>query len=187
MGEGDRERWDARYREGSHRDAAAPAWLEALALPRSGRALDVAAGAGRAALWLAARGLDTLAVDVSPAGLELAERRARDAGLSLRTQAIDLEHEALPGGPFDVISCFHYLQRDLFPQLIERLAPGGWLCCEIATERNLERHARPSRRFLLAEGELEQLCAGLEIAHADEDWHDDRHVARIVARRPAPV
>jgi hypothetical protein len=66
-----------------------------------------------------------------------------------------------------------------------RLAPGGWLCCEIATVRNLERHARPSRRFLLEAGELRALCEPLESVFYDEDWHDGRHVARSVARAAA--
>jgi SAM-dependent methyltransferase len=187
MSEGDREHWDARYREASHSGGPAPDWLASAVpgFPESGRALDVAAGRGRIALWLAARGLRVLAADVSPVGLEQARAAARESGLALETLTIDLERESLPAGPFELISCFHYLQRDLFPALIERLAPGGWLCCEIATVGNLERHAHPSRRFLLEAGELPRLCAPLEIAHSAEGWFDDRCVARVIARRPA--
>ena len=186
MAEGDREHWDARYREASHSGGPAPDWLAAVAdqWPRSGRALDVAAGRGRIALWLASRGLRVLAADVSPVGLEQAREAARSAGHVLETVTVDLEREALPQGPFDVITCFHYLQRDLFPALIERLVPGGCLGCEIATVGNLERHAHPSRRFLLERGELAQLCAPLEIMHSVEGWFDDRCVARVIARRP---
>lgn len=187
MAEGDREHWDARYREASAAGGPAPEWLAAFAQrwPPAGRALDVAAGRGRIALWLAARGLRVLAVDVSPVGLAQAEQAARAAGQRLETLAIDLEGEALPEGPFDVITCFHYLQRDLFPRLAVRLAPGGWLFAEIATVRNLERHAHPSRRFLLEPGELRGLCGGLEIVHFEEGWFDDRHLARAAARRAA--
>jgi SAM-dependent methyltransferase len=185
MAQGDRAHWDARHREGPHGEAPAPAWLAEFAplWPAGGRALDVAAGRGRIALWLAARGLRVLAADVSPVGLEQAHAAARAAGLALEILEIDLESEPLPPGPFDVISCFHYLQRDLFPGLIERLAPGGWLCVEIATTRNLERHAHPSRRFLLEPGELVRRVEPLAVAHAVEGWFDDRHVARVAARR----
>jgi SAM-dependent methyltransferase len=189
MAEGDRERWDRTWRDAGHGDGDAPAWLDALDedLPRSGRALDVASGTGRVAKYWAARGLATLAVDVSPVGLERARDAAARAGLSLETHVLDLEVEPLPEGPFAAISVFHYLQRDLFPALVAQLAPGGVLACEIATVGNLERHAKPSRRFLLEPDELRALCAPLETSFYDEGWHDDRCVARILARRASPA
>ncbi len=68
-----------------------------------------------------------------------------------------------------------------------RLAPGGVLACEIATVQNLERHAKPSRRFLLELGELPRLCAPLEVVHYTEGWQGDRCLARILARRTSPA
>jgi len=182
---GDRERWDRAFAQGRHTGAAVPRWLDDFdaVLPKTGRALDVAAGAGRAARYWAARGLTTLAVDVSPVGLELAREAAARAGLALDTRALDLETELLPDGHFHAISCFHYLQRSLFPALVARLAPGGVLVCEIATVRNLERHASPSARFLLHPGELAELCRPLAIVTQQEDWFDGSSLARVIARR----
>src|SRR5262249_56660766 len=94
---------------------------------------------------------------------------AARAGLQLETRALDLELDPLPEGPFAAVSCFHYLQRDLFPRLVECLAPGGVLVCEIATVRNLERHASPSPRFLLQPGELLALCRPLAVLTHSED------------------
>ncbi len=186
MAEADRERWDRIWREGGHGEGAEPPlWLAALdaEMPRAGRALDVACGAGRVALFWAARGLDALAVDVSPEALRRAQEAASAAGLSLATLALDLEREPPPAGPFAAISVFHYLQRDLFPALAARLAPGGVLACEIATVENLERNPKPSRRFLLERGELPGLCAPLETIHHREGWDGGRCLARILARR----
>lgn len=185
MAEADRERWDRIHREGGHADTSPPAWLAELGaeLPRSGRALDVASGAGRLALFWAARGLETHAADISVEGLRRAHESAARARLELHTHALDLEWHPLPEGPFTAISCFHYLQRELFPKLAERLAPGGVLACEIATVRNLERNAKPSRRFLLEPNELLRLCAPLEIVAYREGWHADRCDARVLARR----
>ena len=186
MAEGDRERWDASHRAAGPANPPAPEWLAALdaELPRAGRALDVAAGTGRVARFWAARGLHTLAVDVSPEGLRLARAAAAREGLALETLALDLERDPLPAGPFAAISVFHYLQRDLFPKLAALLAPDGVLACEIATVRNLERHAKPSARFLLQEGELARLVGPLALEHSTEGWtNEGACVARVLARR----
>ncbi len=181
----DRERWDRRYAEGSHPEDAQVDWLDALAdeIPCKGLALDVAAGTGSVARWLARRGLRVTAVDISPVGLEQCRQAARAEGLELETLELDLEQSPPPAAPYAVVSCFHYLQRDLFPALCERLAPGGVLVCEIANRRNLERHAHPSRRFLLEPNELLTLCAPLEIVYYREGWIEDRSQARVVARK----
>ena len=181
----DRAKWDARYAQGSTGEA--PAWIDALdlALPETGRALDVASGAGRIALWAARRGLAVTAVDVSPVGLAIARDTAATEGLSLETIAMDLEESELPEGPFALITCFHYRQPSLWPAMKARLAPGGVLLAEVLTVTNLERHAHPSRRWLAEPGELLALAAGLEILFHREAWEDDRHPARLVARAPA--
>jgi SAM-dependent methyltransferase len=189
MSDADRERWDLRWAAGAERDGAAPPeWLRELGddWPARGRALDVAAGAGRVAVWLAREGLSVTAVDVSPVGLARARSAAAAGGLAVETLVLDLERDPLPPGPFDLVTCFGYLQRDLFPALAERLAPRGILACEIATVRNLERHARPGRRFLLEPGEIVDLVGPLELLLYREGWFGDRALARIAARRRMP-
>src|SRR5262245_61692495 len=106
------EKWDARYRERGAPGDPSP-WVTSLdgVLPHRGRALDVAGGAGRHAIWLARRGLDVTLCDVSTVGLEIAAR----AEPRLTCRRVDLESEPLPAGPWDLIVCFHYLQRALFP------------------------------------------------------------------------
>lgn len=52
------------------------------------------------------------------------------------------------------------------------------------TVRNLERHQRPPRPYLLDEGELPKLLDELRIVHYQEGWlTDGRHDAVVVARR----
>jgi tellurite methyltransferase len=186
----DRERWNDRYRgrapgEGAPSDFVA--WLEGV-LPSAGRALDVAGGAGADAVLLAERGLAVTLLDVSDEALRLARDRATAHGVTLSTVRLDLEAEPPPAGPWDVVLVRHYLQRPLLPRLGGLLAPGGLLCVCIATRRNLERHPRPSARFLLEPGELPGLVPGLEIVRWVEDWTHEgpegRHEARLVARVP---
>ncbi len=182
----DRQKWDAKYA------ADAAAWREPSAvllglaefLPSQGRALDVAGGAGRNALWLAQRGLNVTVADVSPVGLALAQQRAAAAGLTIETIQIDLEREPLPPGPFDLIFSICYLWRPLFAAFPASLAPGGILAVIQPTKKNLERNGKPPAAYLLDEGELRKLVHGLEIIHYTEDWSaDGRHDAVLIAKK----
>jgi len=182
----ERQRWNERYTAAGIRGG--PFWFlsrQLDLLPRSGRALDVAGGSGGEACLLAGHGLDVTLVDVSDVALELAGQRAAELGVELDLVRADLTVDPLPGGPWDVVTCLHYLQRDLFPVMAEALAPGGWLVVVLATTTNLERHERPSRRFLLEPHELGSLISDLpvDVVHLEESWAD-RHEARLVARRP---
>ncbi|MBW7906961.1 MAG: class I SAM-dependent methyltransferase [Phycisphaerae bacterium] len=166
------------------------AFLEQVApeLP-TGRALDVACGCGRDAVWLADRGWRVTAVDVLPDALDLSrdlERRYLKRSVVEWRQA-DLEaHAAIAdlaaAGPFDLVSVFRYLNRPLLARVRDWLAPGGGLVCETFTTLHRERHGRPAREGLvLRPGELPALFSGWHIRCSDEGWHDDAHTARLWA------
>lgn len=185
----DRERWNRRHADagGATRGPAAQVTELDAQLPRRGRALDVAGGRGRHALWLAARGLDVTLADVSDVALAAAQASAEARGLRLRTARCDLERHGPPPGDYDLVVVSDFLYRPLLSQLADRLAPGGLLLVVHPTRRNLQQHAQPSARFLLDEGELSRLIDaidGLQVLLADERWRSDsRHVARVLARR----
>ncbi len=186
MSEADREKWDARWADATEAPRA-PAWLDAWMAdgPREGRALDLAAGTGRFALSAARAGLDAHAVDVSPVGLEKLRANGAREGLHVSTHVCDLDTDPLPAGEFAWIGVFHFLDRRRFAEVSRSLAPGGRLIACIATETNLERHARPSRRFLLARGELPRLFPELRPLRIEEGWVDERHLARGLFTRDA--
>jgi SAM-dependent methyltransferase len=181
----DRQRWNAKWRDGPPRDASRFLVSLGEVVPRAGRALDVAGGPGHDALWLAARGLDVTLVDVSDVALARAREAATARGLPLTLEARDLELAGVPDGPWDLVVCLNYLQRSLFPRWPQVLAPGGLLVFAQPTRTNLERNPNPSSRFSLAPGELATLVPpGLEVLSLTEAWTDEgRHEARLVARR----
>jgi tellurite methyltransferase len=186
MAEADRHAWDARHRErgGGPQEPSGVLVAHDALLPRRGRALDVAGGTGRNALWLARRGLDVTLADISGVALELARQDAARSGVPVRTLAIDLESEPLPPGPWDLIVCVHYLWRPLFDAIPAALAPGGRLVVVHPTRSNLQRHGRPAARHLLEDGELPGLVRDLDVLRYEEGWAEGgRHEARLVARR----
>ena len=193
MSEGDRERWNAKWRERAGELEPPLAFLadHAHLLPAEGKALDVAGGAGRNAVWLAKRGLDVTLVDVSDVAITRAERKASDAGVALRTRRVDLDEPLGLAPLYDLALMIHYLNRDHRDAIAELLVTGGVLVAVQQTVRNLERHEHPSRRFLVDEGELEDWVRriGFEVLVAREGWNDEgRHEAEVIARRlpPAP-
>ncbi len=186
MPEFDRAKWDAKYADPEFAPREPSAVLISLAefLPTSGKAIDVAGGAGRNAIWLAQRGLDVTIADVSPVGLAQAEARAQKAGVTLTTLCTDLQEKPFPAGPWDLIVSVRYLHRPLFAIYPSVLTPGGSLVVIQPTKTNLERHDKPPPDFLLEDGELPRLIQGLKVIHCEEGWlADGRHDAVLVAAK----
>jgi tellurite methyltransferase len=102
---------------------------EAWMIPR-GLALDIAAGTGRNAIFLAEQGFSVVAIDVSSVALEQGRRRAAEKLLPISWQQADLEQVELPQHAYDLIVNFNYLQRSLFPQIRRALKVSGRLIFE---------------------------------------------------------
>ena len=182
MSEADRVKWDARWADRDRPAVPSQVLLDlADLLPRRGRALDVAGGAGRHAIWLARRGLAVTVVDISARALALAQA----AEPRLAILACDLDVTPPPPGPWDLVLVFHFLDRRLYRTLPALLAPGGLLVLVHPTRTNLERHPSPGAPYLLEPGEASTFMSGLDVVHAEEGWScEDRHEARVVGRRP---
>jgi tellurite methyltransferase len=193
---GARERWNRRWSERGVRPlqrAPAP-WLvqNARMLPRAQgrRALDVACGDGRHAVYLARLGFAVDACDVSDVAIDGLRAATGAAGLAITARRMDLEHQPLPGDGYDVIVQINYLQRELFGSLAAALAPGGILVAETFTRAHVERlGARLDDRFLLRPGELLTAFAPLRLLRyrAGITGEPDRRkaVASLVSERPA--
>jgi len=166
---------------------APAAWLvqHSELLPRRGSALDVACGRGRHALWLAERGLTTLAVDRDADAVRELNDLARDRRLPLRAEVHDLEGHARPflGASFDVIVVVHYLHRPLFPALVAALAPRGVLVYETFTRAQAARGKPTNPDFLLEPSELLELVRPLEVLVSREGDYDGQMIASVIARR----
>src|SRR5687767_10791749 len=82
--------WDERYAAGRQwSDAPNALAAQLLSDLPPGRALDVAAGEGRMSLWLASRGWQVTALDLSAAGLDRGRARAAELGLQVDWQVAD--------------------------------------------------------------------------------------------------
>ncbi len=146
MAAADGARWNARY---AARDpGVTPAPPDALVdadmvglVPTSGRALDVACGLGAQTIWMAQRGLDVTALDISDEAVNRLGGSARRSGVDQRVTAMCLDLDAgLPGEltGFDVIVCQRFRDPRLHSQFVERLAPGGLLVVTVLSVTGAE-------------------------------------------------
>jgi SAM-dependent methyltransferase len=179
----DATRWDDRYRSASPSGPLAP---DAVAdredlielLPDTGVAIDIACGLGGQSLWLAQRGLDVVALDVSPIAIDALRAAAHNAGLADRIDArvtdLDLGLPAEPATA-DVIVCQRFRQPSLYAQIAARLAVGGIAIVTVLSEVG----AASPGPFHAPPGELVAAFDGFDILDAQEG----RGLATVVARR----
>jgi len=185
----DRERWEARYGRDTFEPERTPSeFLVAHAHLLHGRVLDVAAGSGRNALFLARCGLSVDAIDIAFAGLQRLRRTARAEGLSVRAVQADLDALPLPLERFDAIVNIRYLQRSLFGPMQRAVKPGGLIVFEtfLIDQQTIGHPQHPE--FLLQRGELRSAFRAFDLLEYEEGLFTSTgtraFLARMLARRP---
>jgi SAM-dependent methyltransferase len=185
--------WNKRYRlrERPEEDLAAeptPLVVQSAKGLTPGKALDLACGAGRNALWLAEHGWEVTAVDGAQAAIEILQARAAERGLRVNTVVADLEKGEFEIEPsrWDLVALCYYLQRNLYESAKRGVRPGGILISIV----HITEPGEAASQHRLLPGHLEKYSAGWEILHRHEGKPNDsahrRSVAEIVARRPLP-
>ncbi|MGA9667735.1 MAG: class I SAM-dependent methyltransferase [Terracidiphilus sp.] len=116
-------------------------------------ALEIGAGTGTNAIWMAERGFDVLGVDVAPLAVESARTKMEGRGLSCRFAALDFLAATPPDGPFHFVfdrGCFHVFdepdERQRFAARVAAiLAPGGLWLSMIGSTEGPPREVGPPR------------------------------------------
>jgi SAM-dependent methyltransferase len=154
----DRDRWNAKFLAGEAQSAQPdPFLIETCANLTPGRALDLAGGAGRHALWLAQRGWTVTLADLSDEGLAIASQRAAAASIAVTTRREAAEETvawAAGSQPFDLIVVVWCLLRGQFALLPSALAPGGLLLYKTYTSEHIRYSEGHSLGTALHPGEL---------------------------------
>jgi len=180
MSDADRLRWDGRYTTTGPADigvARLPTVFARYAdeFPTAGKALDLACGQGGTSVWLARRGLRVWGVDTSPIAIDQARDLADRCQVLQRCRfgVVDLDDGLPAGEPMDAIVCHRFRAPQLYPAIVERLAPGGLLAISVLSEVG----ADPGP-YRASPGELMAAFGGLNlIADGEGDG-----IAWVVAR-----
>ncbi len=162
--EKDRERWNRKYSEEDF------PWKEPSEivdkfyhLARKGRALDVACGTGRNAIFLAEKGFKVDAVDISDVALNKINHP------NINTIQADLDFYRIDENSYDLIININFLSRRLIPYIKEGLKEGGVVIFETFTLKEGEDYFQPeNREYLLRPNELLRLFSEFYILFYQE-------------------
>ncbi|MGE0026092.1 MAG: class I SAM-dependent methyltransferase [Thermoleophilia bacterium] len=168
--------WDRRYAEPRLVWSAEPNRFlaEELAGLPPGRALDLACGEGRNAIWLARQGWDVTGVDFSGVAIEKAGRMAAEAGVSARFVRADLAGHVPEPGSADLVALMYLqvpepLRTTVLGRAAAALRPGGTLLWVAHDRSNLDGgHGGPRNADVLSTPEgVAGALGGLEVLRAE--------------------
>ncbi len=162
MTDKDREKWDQRYQK-DFGDLKPSLLLEQyVSSARLGKALDIACGNGRNSVFLAEKGFQVEAVDISTRAME----RVKTLHSRITAMCLDLDSWVIPENEYDLIVNIRFLDRRLFPMITLGLKPGGMLMFESFA-------GGEDDRFCLKKNELLHAFSALDIVFYEEKKLED--------------
>ncbi|MDJ0923022.1 MAG: class I SAM-dependent methyltransferase [Acidimicrobiia bacterium] len=177
--------WNERYRERGALWGAAPNQfvVDRLRGLEPCRVLDLGAGQGRNAIWLAEQGHRVTAVDLSDVAIEQARELAAGAGVEVDLVAADLSAWEPEAASFDLVLLVYVqvpedLRKELHAKAIGALAPGGQVVVIAHHRDNLDHGVGgpPMPEILFDEellaadfAELDVIENGRVLRHVDRD------------------
>jgi SAM-dependent methyltransferase len=164
--------------------------IEAIEGVKPGRALDVAMGQGRNALFLAQRGWAVTGFDVSNEGLNAARANAKKAGVSLTALRSSIEDFDYGEGKWDLIALIYVPniahEGAAMARLLRALTPGGLLVIESFAS---DRQSAPRRPVDIDPATLKASLTGFDIVRFDDgeavsEWDPQpTRLCRVIARK----
>ena len=176
--------WESHYRDhpaAHHHRPNAHLVSEAADLV-AGRALDAGCGEGADAIWLASRGWQVTAVDLSTTALDRARKHAEgqaDIAERIEWRQADLTSWTPTENAFDLVSAQYVhvpeaARESLFQRLADAVAPGGTLL--------VTGHHTSDRETTMSRGEDTALYVTAEQIAAT--LHPDRWKIEVAESRP---
>jgi SAM-dependent methyltransferase len=188
----DQKRWDKRFgrKEFTLGKEPNPFLKQHLHLLPRGKALDMATGEGRNAVFLAQNGFEVDAVDISQKGLKKARKLAREKGVKVNALRVDLDHYQIEKDRYDLIANFYFLKRRLVPKIRKGLRKGGKVIFEtyVLEHRTLATGGPKQAKYFLKPNELLRLFKDFRVLFYREgifrEGRRKKAVASLIAEKP---
>ncbi len=149
MSKYDKLKWDKKYRDFDISLKPISLVIEYAKKAGGKRALDIACGMGRHSRYLAGEGFLVDALDISYVALKTLENEK-----NIFLKEVDFDTYELECDSYDLIVCTYFLQRSLFPQIVDALKNGGVLLMQTYTSDSSSESSPINKKFLLKSHEL---------------------------------
>ena len=187
----DQKRWDKRFGMKEFVLGKEPNLFlkKHIRLFQKGKALDIAAGEGRNAVFMAEHGFEVDAVDISEKGLKKAQSLAREKGVRINTFVVDLDQYQIEKERYDLIANFYFLKRRLIPRIKKGLKKGGKVIFEtyLLEHRTLGTEGPKQAKYFLKPNELLRLFKNFRILFYREEIFREggrrKAVASLIAEK----
>ncbi len=184
MSKEDLDKWNQRYAEASyHKDNPVVLLRDWLPKIPVGKALDVACGAGRNAIFLARTGFQVDAIDISPEGLREARQQAEKLRLNIHWIEHDLDLAFQFDTDYDLIVVMWYVDLALITRLCDCLATEGYLLCEEHLITDQDVIGPTSSNYRVAPGALLEAVSGLDVLLYEETIENVSDGERVASAR----
>ncbi len=193
----DKERWDGRYGRETYLYGKEPVIFlkDMLQRLKKGKALVLAMGEGRNAVYLAQHGFEVTGVDISSVAIEKCKRLADERGVYVNTIVADLTHYDLGSEQYDLITNFYFYDKSVLPKVVEALKPGGMFIFEQFSTDHLKlahRFGPKTDKYLVKPNELLEVFRSMRLLYyedtvveLDEGMHQGAAaVIRLIAQKP---
>jgi tellurite methyltransferase len=181
----DQKRWNERFKrkEFAFGKEANPFLKSHINLLPRGKALDIATGEGRNAVFLARHGFDVDAVDISEIGLRKAHQLAQEVGVKIHTIFSDLDNYQIKKGQYNLITNFYFLNRNLIPKIKRGLKKRGIVIFEtyLLEQRKLGTGGPKHAKYFLKPNELLQLFKDFRILFYREGIFNESGKKKAIA------
>ncbi len=137
-----------------------------------GRALDVAMGKGRNAIYLASHGFEVVGLERDEESIRVCKDEAKRAGVHIDARHTDLENVEscqIESSAYNLVICFYYLQRNLFPRIKDALKSGGIILYEtFLIDQHISTGHPKRREYCFEHNELLKLFPDFRILYYRE-------------------
>ncbi len=188
--EEDKKQWNNRYNTKEYIYGKEPIRFlkDNINILTRGKALVLAMGEGRNAIFLAENGFDVDGCDISEVAVEKSKFLAARNNVQLNAFVADLEKYKIPTNKYDLITCIYYTQKNLIPQIKDGLKKGGMVLFETYTIDQLkygnDAPGPKNPAYLLKHNELLDFFRDFHLLYYREgEIAPDKSVASLIAQK----
>lgn len=185
MSEQDKMKWNEKYAaliEQGHTPTVNQRLKEWSSFLIGGTCLDLACGLGGNSLYLAEKGYQVTAMDISEVAIHYLNHEAKQRQFNIVGAVVDFDKFQLPEDHYDLLIITYFLDRHLFTNIKKAVKSGGLVFMETFFHSPLNTKPSVSMHYKLASQELKEQFSDWSLIRFNED--EELGIQSILTRKP---